>query len=111
MNDTNTQKLSKRFVSQLSWGLTLWGNVSDEGKISFSLKKRYKDKATGEYKDSSVLFPEDLGSLAFLLPQAMAWADDIAKHRSKSANGNNDAVPSPTQPANGVSLEDDNIPF
>lgn len=103
-------KQSKRFVSQLSWGLTLWGNINDEGKCSFSLKKRYKDKASGEYKDSSVLFPEDLGALAFLLPQAMSWADDIAKHRTKG-NGTSESITAPTQPTNGVSLESDDIPF
>jgi hypothetical protein len=104
---TDTNKQSKRFVSQLSWGLTLWGNINDEGKCSFSLKKRYKVKDTNEYKDSSVLFPEDLGALAFLLPQAMAWADDIAKHRTKGATNGAEVAP-PTTP---TALEDDNIPW
>lgn len=83
MNDTNlqTKKPSKRFVSQLSWGLTLWANVSDEGRLNFSLKKRYKVKDTGEYKDSSVLFPEDLAALSMLIPQAVQWADEQAKSK------------------------------
>jgi ribosome biogenesis GTPase A len=43
------------------------------GGYSFSFRKSYKDKQTGEYKEAKQFFPEELDILISLLQEARSW--------------------------------------
>jgi len=108
MNNDRGRKLR----TALSYGLTLFCNVSDNGGISFRVKKSYKDKETGEYKDTEYLYDTDLAALAQLIPQAIAWADleRIKISQAKKGGVAQEAVSSPVV-ASTKSFEDDDIPY
>jgi len=50
--------------------LTAWQGTD---KISFTFKKAYKDKATGEWKEGKHLFPEEIAAAADLFTRAETW--------------------------------------
>ncbi len=107
--------------SAASLGLELACWISDDGKISFSLSKRYKDKNTGEWKDTKYLSAQDLAGLTEIAHKGLEWAGDYYNSkRAQSAEGG--AAPKATpqaakQPSGGKALqqavpfEDDDIPF
>lgn len=43
------------------------------GGYSFSIRKTYKDKTTGEYKEAKQFFPEELQNLQALISEALTW--------------------------------------
>lgn len=45
------------------------------GGYSYSIRKTYKDKATGEYKEAKQFFPEELEVLRRLIDEALTWKD------------------------------------
>lgn len=47
----------------------------DDGYVRYKLtvQKSYKDKDTGEYVNSTFLFPEEAAVAAALIPQALGW--------------------------------------
>jgi hypothetical protein len=53
--------------------VAVWENTNEEGRVSYSAKfeKRYKDKTTGEWKDSPYLFESDLLEASELF--RLAW--------------------------------------
>lgn len=82
--------------------IAAWQN--DSGQISFTFRKCYKDKTTGEYKETKYLWPSDISDLVKLFQEVEAWqkAGNTApayKHPAEDMPG-----------ANAVSLDDD-IPF
>lgn len=71
-----SNKPVKRFKSSVSYGLSIavWQN---ENGATFSIQKTYKDKNSGEYKESKSLFANDLAAIALLAPEAIAYADSL----------------------------------
>lgn len=51
--------------------IAMW--QTKNGGYSFSIRKTYKDKATGEYKEAKQFFPEELENLQALLTEALSW--------------------------------------
>ena len=51
--------------------VAMWNTKN--GGHSFTFRKTYKDKATGEYKESKQFFPEELGILKRLIEEAISW--------------------------------------
>jgi len=100
----------RKFKTGLSFGVavSVWKN--DKGH-SVTITKSYKDKQTGEWKESSGYFREDLAAIALLMPQAIAFIDEQEEHAYQESkgqgNGGAQALP---QPSGGRSFDDD-IPF
>lgn len=103
-------------------GLELACWTSDDGKISFSINKRYKDKNTEEWKDTKYLNSGDLAGLLEIANKGLAWAGKYyeAKRAAKdgaapSAHGQAQAPrPAPTggmAMQQAVPFDDDDIPF
>jgi hypothetical protein len=70
--------------------VALW--EARNGGYSYSVQKRYKDKTTGEWKESRYWYKDELENLIELLKQAMAYAGDRTEHESqgsKSGPGHN----------------------
>lgn len=76
--------------------LSAWKN--DKG-LSFSFNKRYKDKGTGEWKDSKYLYDNDLRAAQEIIQQALAF---IAQK---------DTDASISTAAATITFVDDDIPF
>ena len=55
------------------------------GGYSYSVQKRYKDKQTGEWKESRYWYKDELENLIELLKQAMAYAGDRTEHESQGS--------------------------
>ena len=70
---------------------------------SFSIRKSYKDKQTGEWKESKYFYVEDLKNLAMCLGQALAWV-----HRAPELS---ETSPAATIPLKTSTMDDDDIPF
>lgn len=51
------------------------------GGYSFSVQKRYKDKQTGEWKESKYYYKEEVDALIDLLKQAASFASNRAEHQ------------------------------
>ncbi len=70
---------------------------------SFTIRKSYKDKTTGEWKESKYLYADDLERLAGLLVNALSWsAENNSEPRDVKVS--QAVVPKPTD-------LDDDIPF
>ena len=50
------------------------------GGYSYSIQKRYKDKQTGEWKETKSLFKEEAEALIDLLKQALAYGGTREEH-------------------------------
>lgn len=81
---------------------------SDGGKLSFSCKRRYKDKNTNEYKDATSFFEEDLAHLQVLLQVASTKALEFRKKAEAKTISAQSPVIQAAKPA--AQVEDD-IPF
>jgi hypothetical protein len=68
-----------------------WEN--DRGQTSYSIGKRYKDKNSGEWKDSTRFFKEDLQKLMKCLTQAIG------------------DMPPPPAAAPDATIDDSSVPF
>ena len=77
------------------------------GGMSITIRKTYKDKNSGEYKESKYLFKEDAERLIELLKQAVSYAHNRAEHNTEHmASGGFNGKPS------AAKHEDiDDIPF
>jgi hypothetical protein len=73
-----------------------------EGKFgtTYTFRKTYKNKETGEWKESKILFKEDLERLAVMLGEVQAWA-----------GGEIEEAPEAVTPAPAVDLTDFDVPF
>lgn len=96
---------SEKFNSIAAPGLTLWANI-EQGKISFSVKKRYKNK-DDQWTDSKVLFAQDLTALACLIPVALHWAQQQRENKGGDNGQQQEQEFKPTNPPS----DDDDIPF
>ena len=95
------------FKSQIS-GVKLTGWQGERG-ISWNLSKRYKDKETGEWKESKYLNDWDLSAIASLAAQAAEYNAE----RRKAAKGGavTEEAPPPTFLVKKYDVADDEIPF
>lgn len=59
--------------------------AAKNGGYSFSLQKRYKDKQSGEWKESRYYYKDEIEGLIELLKQAMAYAGDRSEHESQGS--------------------------
>lgn len=83
--------------------VAIWENRN--GGYSYSIQKRYKDKQSGEWKESKYFYKEDVASLITMLQSAIDYASDRAEHEHEgipSGQGKQGAE---------VSYEIDDIPF
>jgi len=62
--------LKKWFVK----GLDVAAWPTNNGGVSFTIRKSYKPKDSNEYKETKILFPNDVAALIDLLKQAQDWA-------------------------------------
>lgn len=77
-----------KLKSNISFGIQLAGWVGEKG-TSFKINKRYKDKNSGEWKDTEWLSPQDLAGLSFLIPEAIAQAQQHEQlNKGEKQNGN-----------------------
>lgn len=51
--------------------IAAWGN--EQGRVSFTLRKQYRNKQTNTWTDTKYLYQDDLRALIELLEQAVAW--------------------------------------
>lgn len=51
----------------------VWGTADD---ARMSIGKRYKDKTTGEYKDSKYLYPNELEALVECIHDCLTWVNN-----------------------------------
>lgn len=66
--------------------------TAKNGGYSFSIQKRYKDKQSGEWKESRYYYKDELEALIELLKEAVTYASNRAEHESqgsKSGPGQN----------------------
>jgi hypothetical protein len=92
--------------------IAAWGN--EQGRVSFTLRKQYRNKQTNTWTDTKYLYQDDLRALVELLEQAIAWnsgnAADREEHKWAAVeSGSLSAVVKETVKA--VKFEDDDIPF
>jgi len=53
------------------------------GGYSISISKRYKDKVSGEWKESKYWFKEDLGNLIVMLQGALDFCSNGEEHKAE----------------------------
>lgn len=63
--------------------VAIWENRN--GGYSYSIQKRYKDKNTGEWKESRYWYKDEMAALIELLKEAMAYAGDRSEHESEGS--------------------------
>jgi hypothetical protein len=86
--------------------VAVWENRT--GGYSYTISKRYKDKQTGEWKDSKYLYKEDMEALTLLIQSALSYAHDRAEHQHEGIpSGQGKAGPSAAYEID----DDDLIPF
>lgn len=104
----------RTFHSAASLGLQLAAWRNDKGNLSFSLSKRYKDKESGEWKDTKYLQGSDLGGLLELANRALVYA--AAQYDLRRAQKEDPQPAAPKRVASGApspkaGFDDDDIPF
>lgn len=91
--------------------IAAWGN--EQGRVSFTLRKQYRNKQTNAWTDTKYLYQDDLRALIELLEQAIAWNSsgaDREEHKWAAVeSGSLSEVVQTTTKA--VSFDDDDIPF
>ncbi len=96
------------FKSQISGvKLTGWQGAHS---ISWNLSKRYKDKETGEWKESKYLNDWDLSAIASLVAQAAEFNAE-RRRAAKGEAATEDGPPPPTFEVKKYDLSKDEIPF
>jgi hypothetical protein len=96
------------FKSAIS-GVKLTGWEGDRG-LSWNLSKRYKDKESGEWKESKYLTDWDLDAIASLVAQAKEFNAERRRATREAATGT-DTPPPSTREIMKYNVADDDIPF
>jgi hypothetical protein len=77
-NKKNTTKQGDHMARPLhTWknkGIDIAAWPTNNGGVSFTIRKSYKPKDSNEYKETKILFPNDVAALIDLLKQAQDWA-------------------------------------
>ena len=79
MTERNNDRPAKEFRSR-NLKVAIWERQTEQDgqtvvQHSLSTQKRYRDRQSGEWKDSGTLFPEDALRLARLLERAYDWIE------------------------------------
>ncbi len=79
MNTQNNDRPVKEFRSH-NLKVAIWENrIEQDGQTlvnrSLTFQKRYKDRQSGEWRDSGSLFPEEALRLARLFERAYDWIE------------------------------------
>lgn len=61
--------------------IAAWKN--DAGQISFTFRKTYKDKTSGEFKETKYLWPSDLDDLTKLFSEVNGWWKAREQHNTE----------------------------
>lgn len=82
--------MAKYFSSLVSRSLKVWVNLPKEERqgVSFSIRKSYREKGSSDWKESKLLFPEDIAALIDILPKALDWAGTQVKSNKHAADQN-----------------------
>jgi hypothetical protein len=80
------------------------------GGISLTIRKTYKDKQTGEYKESKYLFKEDAERLIELLQEAVKYAGNRSAHNEEHLQSGGFS-PNKPAPAKTDDIDWDDLPF
>lgn len=59
--------------------------AAKNGGYSFSLQKRYKDKQSGEWKESRYYYKDEIEGLIELLKEAVKYASNRSEHESQGS--------------------------
>ncbi|NDC96287.1 hypothetical protein EB077_13355 [bacterium] len=94
--------------------IAAWEN--DRGGVSFTFRKTYKNKETGEYKETKYLFANDLKDLRDLITEVLTWNETLAdrtEHKYAAAANGAEAMAAKIASGADVKFEDDEdqIPF
>lgn len=107
MEKMSRQPLTE-FKSAIS-GVKLTAWEGDRG-LSWNLSKRYKDKETGEWKESKYLTDWDLDAIASLVSQAKEFNAE-RRRATREATAAASTPPPPTREIMKYNVADDDIPF
>ena len=106
------EKMSKKpaveFKSAIS-GVKLTGWEGERG-LSWNLSKRYKDKETGEWKESKYLTDWDLDAIASLTSQAKEFNAE-RRRAARGEQATDEVKPPPTYEVKKYNLAEDEVPF
>lgn len=94
-------------------GLELAAWEGNTGK-RFSIQKRYKDKNSGEWKESKSIFKEELGALREMIDEALLWltADEAGERTGGGFTATADIVRQVQAVIPGAKTEDvEDIPW
>lgn len=80
------------------------------GGYSYSISKRYKDKQTGEWRETKSLFKEEAEALIELLKQALAYGGTREQHEHEGIPSGQ-GKPGPKVAYELTEEEIDNLPF
>lgn len=91
--------------------IAAWGN--EQGRVSFTLRKQYRNKQTNTWTDTKYLYQDDLRALIELLEQAVAWnSSEADREEHKWAGVESGSLSEVVQTtAKAVTFDDDDIPF
>lgn len=94
--------------------IAAWEN--DRGGVSFTFRKTYKNKETGEYKETKYLFANDLKDLRDLITEVLTWNETLAdrtEHKYAAAANGAEAMAAKIASGADVKFEndEDKIPF
>ena len=91
-------------------GLSVAVWPTKNGGYSYSIQKRYKDKQTGEWKETKSLFKEEAEALIDLLKQALAYGGTREEHEHEGIPSGQ-GKPGPQVKYELTEEELDNLPF
>lgn len=80
------------------------------GGYSYSISKRYKDKQSGEWKETKSLFKEEAEALIELLQQAISYGSNREEHEHEGIPSGQ-GKPGPKVKYELTEEEIDNLPF
>lgn len=91
-------------------GLSVAVWAGRNGGYTFTVQKRYKDKQTGEWKETKSLFKEEAEALIELLQQALAYGGTRETHEHEGVPSGQGKPSAPVQ-YELTQEEIDDIPF
>lgn len=80
MNETQSNERPVEEFRSRNMKVAIWENQTEQDgqtviQHSVTFQKRYRDRQTGEWKDSGSLFPDDILRLNRLLVRAYDWIE------------------------------------
>lgn len=94
-----------------SKGVDIAAWPTNNGGISYTFRKSYKDKTSGEYKDTRYFYDSDLKELISLVKQALHWQEHESGMTDTRASGAMTAEDALIKKMIAAPVDDDDIPF